>query len=169
MNRSRSPFVSLLAFLRMRTISSADPTSVFPTRASILTSPLLVLGWPNLPAVKNGTVVPLVGTVIVRVLANAPVVPLRNPTAPPFAADTPAIFTLTVGALVPEGLLTRIRHGDGDHVTNRASGAVLLLVCSSTSIIHALLKSRRPRRHSPFASGEKYYNLAAQIARRSVA
>src|SRR5262249_17734667 len=135
MNRSRSPFVSLLAFLRMRTISSADPTSVFPTRASILTSPLLVLGWPNLPAVKNGTVVPLVGTVIVRVLANAPVMPLRNPTAPPFAADTPAIFTLTVGALVPEGLVTRIRHGDGDHVTNSASGVMLLLICSSTSII----------------------------------
>src|SRR5262249_23669951 len=63
-------------------------TSVVPTRASILTSPLLVLGWPNFPAVKNGTVVPLVGTVSVRVFANAPVVPLRNRIAPPPAADT---------------------------------------------------------------------------------
>src|SRR5262249_35230555 len=107
-------------------------------------------------------------TVRMRVLANAPVVPLRNPTAPPFAADTPAIFTLTVGALVPEGLVTRIRHGDGDHVTNRASGVMLLLICSSTSIV---MPSQvwRPKRHSPTAaSSEQNYNPAMHITRRSV-
>src|SRR5262249_23344693 len=152
MKRSRSPFVRLLAFLRMRTMTGTEPTSVVPTRASILTSPLSVLGCPNFPAVKNGTVVPLVGTVSVRVLANVPVVPLRNPTAPPFAADTPAILTLTVGVLVPAGLDTRIRHGDGDHVTNRASGAMLLLICSSTFISNALPKLGPSKRHSPTAA-----------------
>src|SRR5262245_50281396 len=171
MNRSRSPFVSLLAFLRMRTISSADPTSVFPTRASILTSPLLVLGWPNLPAVKNGTVVPSVGTVSVSVFANAPVVPLRKPIAPPLAADTPAIVTLTVAALAPKGLLTRIRHGDGAHVTNRAPGVMLLLICSSMSIHQALqnLGNLGGSRTQPPAQLQAYRAYSKTISRsRSV-
>src|SRR6516164_6789981 len=132
--RSRSPVVRSFASFRMRTMTGTEPTSVVPTRASILMSPSLTLACPNLPAAKNETDVPSTGTVSVTVLENAPVVPLLNTTEPPLAADTPAIFTLTVGVLAPEGLVTRIRHGDGDHVRNRASGAVLLLICSSTSI-----------------------------------
>ena len=72
--RSRSPGVSVLAFFRMRTITWTEPTSVVPVRASILTSPLLTLGRPNLPATKNGTEAPVIGTGTVRLLENAPVV-----------------------------------------------------------------------------------------------
>jgi len=75
--------VSALAFFRIRTITGTEPTSVVPVRASIVTSPLLTLGCPNLPTTKNGTDVPLIGTDSVTLLENAPVVPLRNPTAPP--------------------------------------------------------------------------------------
>ena len=67
-----------------------------PTRASIFTSPLLTLGRPNLPATKNGTEVPLIGTGSVRLLENVPVGPPRKTTAPPLAADTPVIPTLTL-------------------------------------------------------------------------
>jgi hypothetical protein len=88
-----------------------------------------------LPAAKNGTDVPLTGTVSVTLLENAPVVPLLNATAPPLATEIPVILTLTVGVLAPEGLLTRIRHGDGDHEMNRASGVMLLLICNSTFIV----------------------------------
>ena len=73
---------------------------------SIVTSPLLTLGCPNFPATKNGTDVPLIGTGSVTLLENAPVVPLRNTTAPPPAADTPVTFKLTVGAGAPiDGLV----------------------------------------------------------------
>ena len=131
--RSRSPVVRPLASLRMRTITGTEPTSVVATRASILTSPSLTLGC--FPAAKNGTVVPSTGMVSVTLLENAPVVPALNTTAPPLADEAPEIFTLTVGVLTPEGLVTRIRHGDGDHERNRASAAVLLLICSSTSMV----------------------------------
>src|SRR4051812_178584 len=97
----------------MRTITGTEPTSVAPLRAWIVTSPLLTLGRPNLPAVKNGMEVPLVGTASVRLLENAPVVPLLNTTAPALAADTPVIVRLTVAVVTPDGLVTRIRHGDG--------------------------------------------------------
>jgi hypothetical protein len=119
----------------MRTMTLAAPTMVLPTRASILTSPSLVLGWPNLPAVKNETLVPFTGSVSVSVGANAPVVPLRNPTEPPFAADVLESLTDAFGPAAPAGLVTRIRHGDGAHETNCALGFVLLLICSSTFII----------------------------------
>src|SRR5258705_13569211 len=93
----RSTAVSALAFFRIRTIAATEPTRAAPLRAWIVTSPLLTLGFPNLPAAKNGTVVPLVGTGRVTLLENGPVVPLRNTTTPPPAADTPVIFSLTVG------------------------------------------------------------------------
>ena len=32
----------------------------------------------------------------------------------------------------PTGSVTRIRHGDGAHETNRALGLTLLLICNST-------------------------------------
>ena len=129
----------------------AAPTMVLPTRASILTSPSLVLGWPNLPAVKNETLVPFTGSVSVSVGANAPVVPLRNPTEPPFAADVLESLTDAFGPAAPAGLVTRIRHGDGAHETNCALGFVLLLICSSTFIIMPSNGWRRARRHSPTA------------------
>src|SRR4029434_6274809 len=110
MNRSRSPVVSVLAFFRMRTMIATEATRVVPLRASIVTSPLLTLGCPNLPATKNGTEAPLVGTCSVRLLENAPVVPLRKRIAPP-PADVAVIPMLTVGVETPDGLVTRIRHG----------------------------------------------------------
>src|SRR5262245_2821684 len=119
----------------MRTIRATEPTSVLPARASIFTSPLLTLGFPNLPATKNDTEVPLVGTDRVRLLANDPVAPFLNTTVPPPAAEAPVSFTLTLGEVAPDGLVTRIRHGDGAHVTKRASGLALLLICSSTSMV----------------------------------
>jgi hypothetical protein len=90
--------------------------------------------------------------VSVTLLENAPVMPALNTTVPPLADETPEIFTLTVGVLTPAGLLTRIRHGDGDHERNRASAAVLLLICSSTSMVlpprlvnrAAIIDSRAP-------------------------
>ena len=119
----------------MRTITGSDPTSVVPMRASILTSPLATLGRPNRPAAKKGTEVPLTGTVTVRLLANAPVVARRNTSSPPLAADTLAMRTLTVGPVAPDGLVTRIRQGEGAQVRKRAFAAALLLTCSSTSIV----------------------------------
>src|SRR5262245_41983463 len=139
--RSRPTVVRVLAFLRMRTITGRDPTSVAPTRASILTSPLATLGRPNRPAAKKGTDVPLAGTDTVRLLANAPVAPRRNTSSPPLLADTLATRTLTVGPVAPDGLVTRIRQGEGAQVRKRASTAALLLTCSSTSIVISL----RPR------------------------
>jgi hypothetical protein len=96
---------------------------------------LLTLGRPNLPATKNGTEAPLIGTVTVTLGENAPVVPVRNTTAPALAADTPVIVTLTVGEVAPDGLVTRIRHGDGAQETKRAPGNALLLICKSTFIV----------------------------------
>src|ERR1700730_504208 len=118
--RSRSPGVSVLAFFRIRTITLTEPTNVAPLRASILTSPLLTLGRPNLPATKNGTEAPAIGTGSVRLLQKASLVPLRNTTAPPPAADVLVICTFVVGEVAPDGSVTRIRHGDGVHETNRA-------------------------------------------------
>ena len=74
--RSRSPVVSVFAFLRTRTITLTEPTTVLPRRASMVTSRSLRLGDPNRPAVKNGTEVPLVGTLFNMIeFANAPVEP----------------------------------------------------------------------------------------------
>ena len=86
-----------MAFFRTRTISGTEPTSVVPARASIFTSPMLELGRRKRPAVKNGTEVPLAGSSSVSVLANAPVVPLRNTTAPAVAAEMLRSRTRTVG------------------------------------------------------------------------
>ena len=110
-----------------------------PVRASILTSPLLTLGRPNRPATKNGTEAPLIGTGTVRLLENAPVAFLPNATSPPPAADRPVICTLTSGVVAPDGLVTRIRQGDGAHDTKRVMGLTLLLICNSTVIANALL------------------------------
>ena len=41
---------------------------------------------------------------------------------------------LTVGPGAPAGLVTRTRHGDGDHETYLAEGFELLLICNSTFI-----------------------------------
>src|SRR6266576_256346 len=111
--RSRSPGVSVLAFFRILTISLTPPTNVVPLRASILTSPLFTLA--RLPAAKNETDAPVIGTGSVRLLEKAPVVPRRNTTAPPPAADTLVICTFVVGEVAPDGSVTRIRHGDGAH------------------------------------------------------
>jgi hypothetical protein len=105
----------------------------------MVTSPLLTLGRPNLPATKKFTEAPLVGTGKVRLSENAPVVLARNTTAPPLAVDLPVIFTLTVGDVAPAGLVTRILHGDGAHETKRALGSMLLLICNSTSTVFLLL------------------------------
>src|SRR5262249_6085274 len=118
----------------MRTITFTEPTSVVPFRASMATSLMLELGLPNFPATKNGTDVPLVGTLIVSVSEKAPVAPLRNPTTPPFEADVAESLMLTVDALTPDGLDTRIRHGEGAHATNRDVALELLLICNSTCI-----------------------------------
>jgi hypothetical protein len=96
---------------------------------------LLTLGRPKLPARKNGTEAPFLGTGSVRLLENAPEVPARKATSPPVAVDTPVIFTLTVGVTMPVVSVTRIRHGDGAHETNPALGLVLLLICNSTFIV----------------------------------
>src|SRR5256885_4758269 len=114
----------------MRTMHGVAPTTVFPARASILTSPLLLLA--AVPAVKNGMVVPFVGTARVSVLATAPEVPVRNPTAPPPAADTLEILMLTAGGAAPAELVMPIRQGDGAQVRNCAAALVLLLICSWT-------------------------------------
>src|SRR5688572_6907868 len=110
----------------MRTMQAVEPTTVFPARASILTSLLLLLA--AVPAVKNETLAPFVGTVRVSVLAKAPEAPVRNPTAPPPAADTLESLMPTAGGMAPAELVMRIRHGDGAHVTNRAAALVLLLI-----------------------------------------
>src|SRR5215203_1999612 len=135
--RSRSPAVSRLAFLRTRTITGTEPTSVVPVRASIVTSPLLMLGRPNRPATKNDTEAPLIGTARVKLFPNAPVVPERKTTTPPVVVDLPVICTLTVGEVAPDGLVTRIRQGEGAHETNRAPGLTLLLICNSTFMVMA--------------------------------
>ena len=75
------------------------------------------------------------GTDSVRLLENAPVVPLRNTTAPAVAADIPVIVRLTVAVVTPAGLVTRILHGDGAHETKRAPASTLLLICNSTFIV----------------------------------
>jgi hypothetical protein len=95
---------------------------------------LLTLGRPNLPATKNWTEPPPAGTDSVRLVENDPVVPLRNTIAPPPAADLPVRTTLTEGVRMPDGLVTRIRHGEGAHATKRAPALVLLLICNSTFI-----------------------------------
>jgi hypothetical protein len=116
----------------MRTITFTEPTRSVPSLASILTSALLLLGRPNFPATKNGTEVPLIGTVNVSVFENAPVVPLRNTTAPPVAAEVLERRIVTVGVIAPEGLVTRIRHDEGAHDRNRAWEFMVLLICNST-------------------------------------
>ena len=82
--------------------------------------------------------------------------PLLNSTAPPLAADTPLIFTLTVGVSTPEGLVTRMRHGDGDHERNPASGAVLLLICNSTFIVMPSKAGELGRIHRRPRTGDRY-------------
>jgi hypothetical protein len=99
------------------------------------TSPLFTLGRPNLPATKNGTEAPVMGTGSVRLFENAPVVPLRKTTAPPVVVDLPVMMRLTVGEVAPAGLVTRTRHGEGAHVTKRAEGLTLLFICNSTFIV----------------------------------
>src|SRR5882672_2172111 len=137
--RSRSAVDSVLAFLRIRTITGTEATSVPAARTSIATSPLLELGWPNFPAAKKGTVPPLVGTVTVMVAVKAPVVPTRKTTCPPPAAVFAVISKLTEDPLVPDGLVMRIRQGEGTHRRNRASGLVLSWICTSTFIRVLLL------------------------------
>jgi hypothetical protein len=62
-------------------------------------------------------------------------VPLRNTTTPPVAVDLPVMVTLTMDEGAPDGLVMRIRHGDGAHATKRALALVLLLICNSTFIV----------------------------------
>src|SRR5687768_6168914 len=102
----------------MRTISGTEPTRAVPTRASRVTSPLLTLGRPNLPATKIRAEAPLIGSGTVTLLENVPV-PERKTTAPPPATDLPVIRTLTVGEVAPDGSVTRIRQGEGAHDTKR--------------------------------------------------
>ena len=66
-------------------------------RASVPRRDAKAFGWSNLPATKNGIDFPLVGTLTVSVSENAPVVPLRNPTAPRLEADVAKSLMLTVG------------------------------------------------------------------------
>jgi hypothetical protein len=75
------------------------------------------------------------GTFNEMLVEKAPVVPLRNRTTPPPATDLPVMTTLTVGVVAPDGLVMRILHGDGAHVTKRALALVLLLICNSTFIV----------------------------------
>src|SRR5262245_27288938 len=134
MKRSRSCVVRLTAFLGTRTITGVDPTTAPPLRASTVISPGLVLACPNFPATKKDTDAPPVGTLRSSVSEKVPVVPLRKCTAPPPGAATMESVTDTVGAVVPAGLLTRMRHGAGVQPTNRAAALALLLICNSTSI-----------------------------------
>ena len=60
--------------------------------------------------------------------------PRKLTTRPTPAAEVPVIRMLTVGPGAPAGLVTRTRHGDGDHETYRAVGFELLLICNSTII-----------------------------------
>jgi hypothetical protein len=55
-------------------------------------------------------------------------------TRPPPAAEVLVIRMLTVGPGAPAGLVTRTRHGDGDHETYLPVGFELLLICNSTFI-----------------------------------
>ena len=83
-----------------------EPTSVVPTRASILTSPLLLLA--ALPAVKNETLAPFVGTVRVSVAVERSRGAGRNLTAPPPAAEALESLTLAVSPVERR----RIGHAD---------------------------------------------------------
>src|SRR5437764_1179646 len=112
----------------MRTMTGTEPTAMVPFRASIVTSPLALLGEPNLPAAKKVTDEPFLGTVRVRVAAKVPVVPGRKTTTPPPAADVADIFRLTVGDVTPDGLVIRTLHGAGDQVRNPEFGFGLLLI-----------------------------------------
>ena len=40
----------------------------------------------------------------------------------------------TLGDVAPDGLVTRMRQGEGAHETNRVAAVAPLLICSSTSI-----------------------------------
>jgi hypothetical protein len=91
----------------------------------------LLLGLPNLPAAKNGTVVPLLGTAKVTVFEKGPAAVLLKTTAPAFAAELAVTLTLTTGA-APVGSETRIRQVDGAHVRNLASLLALLLISNAT-------------------------------------
>ncbi|MFO0201571.1 MAG: hypothetical protein ACK528_00410 [Alphaproteobacteria bacterium] len=113
-------------------MTGAEPTTAVPTRASIDTSPIAVLAFPNRPAQKNGTEAPLTGTVNDNVVENAPVTPARKLTAPPPGNETEESFTTTEEEVAPEGLLTRTRQGEGAHVRKRSLGLGELLMCSST-------------------------------------
>jgi hypothetical protein len=88
-------------------------------------------------------------------LENAPVVFLRNTTAPPAAAELPAIRTLTLGEVAPDGLVMRMRHGEGAHETNRAVGLMLLLICNSTFIVSQALLPAVPVSGSALARAAK--------------
>src|SRR5688572_24056229 len=96
MKRSRSAFVSVLAFFRIRTIRSTEPINVAPDLASMVTSPRFVLGWPNFPATKKFTEAPPVGTGKTRLLEKGPAELELNRTAPPVAPDVLERRTLTV-------------------------------------------------------------------------
>jgi hypothetical protein len=106
---------------------------------------LFVLAWPKRPAKKKGTEVPLIGTLSVSVFEKAPLVPWRKTTSPPFAAETlDSLMFIPCEEAAPDGLVIRIRHGEGTQDTNRAPGLLLLLICSSTFISYLLAAATRP-------------------------
>src|SRR5262245_19681080 len=113
-------------------MTGTEVTTMAPRLTSIEMSRSLALGCPNLPAVKKVTDVPLVGTLRVREFERAPVVPVRNTTAPPPAADLPEMVRLTEGPVVPEGSVIRTRHGDGAQDRYLALALELLFTCKST-------------------------------------
>ena len=143
--RSRSPAVNRVASFRILTITVTEPIGVLPTTASSRTSPLFVLGRPNLPATRNGTETPVIGTDTVRLLENAPEVPLWNTTAPPPGAELPLIWTLTMLEGAPVGFVIRIRQGEGAQVTNRAAPFALLLTWNSAVIVRSSSGESLPR------------------------
>src|SRR5215510_4693052 len=121
----------------MRTITGTEPATLPLMAAWIETSPSLRLGFPNLPATKNEADLP--SAVVVREieLTKEPLVPLRNTTAPPLAADFPLIVRVAPGTAAPAASVTRIWQGEGAQDKYRALGSALLLILNSTAIVES--------------------------------
>ena len=83
--RSRSAGVNVCAFLRTRTVTRLEPSTVVVAvrRAWITASPRATLGRPNSPATKNETGAPVIGRLSANVVAPRCVRVVANLTRPP--------------------------------------------------------------------------------------
>src|SRR4051812_10147958 len=126
--RSRSPAVSVTAFLRMRTIKGVVPRTC-PVPVSVTwtaASPSRVLGRWNLPAIWKPTGVPSTGRVSCSSACPGPGTAGKKTTCPPCETFWLRSRTAT-GPIAPVGSDSRIWAGTGAHPTYRAAGFELLL------------------------------------------